>query len=166
MIRSGTVRRALVSPAALLPALALLGGLPCAGAEVRATPPAKAAEGGTAGDAKGAAKMHVVRNETAVEVEVGEVIDLVVTRPVGIPEQLQHEWPLEPAIEGEAVRFVRLRVEPPPPEVDGGVTTHHYELEAVKPGTARAVLVPRPAGSTALLTPRELAVTVRAASTP
>lgn len=166
MIRSGTVSRRPVSPVALLPALALVGGLACAGAEGRGAPPAKATEGGTAGDEKGAAKMHVVRNETAVEVEVGEGIDLVVTRPVAIPSELQYEWPSSPSIEGEAVRFVRLRVEQPPPEVDGGVTRHHYELEAVKPGTARVVLVPRPAGPTAVQAPRELSVTVRAASRP
>lgn len=109
--------------------------------------------------------MRVVRNEKAVEVEAGEAIDLVVIRPVAIPSELQYEWPASPSIEGDAVRFVRVRVEPPPPDVDGGVTTHHYDLQSVKPGTARVVLVPKPAGPTAGQPPRVLAVTVRAAST-
>lgn len=106
--------------------------------------------------------MHVVRGGSPVEIAPGEGVDLVVTRPVGIPEQLQNEWPAAPSIEGTAVRFVRRRVEPPPPDVDGGVTTLHYELEAVVPGTARVTLTPRPASRDAARPPVVLAVTVRA----
>jgi len=108
--------------------------------------------------------MRVVRNEKSVEVATGEGIDLVVTRSVGIPEQLQKEWPAEPSVEGRAVRFVRRRVDAPPPDVDGGVTTLHYELEAVAAGTARVVLSPRPASGEAVAPPQVLEVTVRASS--
>ena len=109
--------------------------------------------------------MRVVRNEKAVEVDVREWIDLVVTRPVGIPQELRFAWPPAPSIEGESVRFARLRIEEPPPEDDGGVTTHHYELEAVRIGTARVTLTPRPAGREAAQPPVVLDVTVRAAAT-
>ena len=112
---------------------------------------------------KGATKMRVVRNEKSVEVEAGTRIDLVVTRPVAIPAEVQFEWPAEPSVEGSAVRFVRLRVEAPPPDVDGGLTTHHYELEGVKPGAARVTLAPRLAGPRAAQPPVVLDVTVRAA---
>jgi hypothetical protein len=108
--------------------------------------------------------MRVVRAERAIGVVVGEGIDLVVSRPVGIPEQLQQEWPAVPSVEGDAVRFVRRRVEAPPPDADGGVTTLHYELEAVSAGTARVVLVPRPASPSAPGAPVVLEVTVRAES--
>lgn len=110
--------------------------------------------------------MRVVRHEKAVEVETGDGIDLVVTRPVSMPFELRYEWPAEPSIQGEAVRFVRLRVEPSPPDADGGVTTHHYELLAVTPGTARVVLVPKPAGPEASQPRRELTVIVRTSSAP
>lgn len=165
MIRFAIVRRATALTVALLPALALLAGPACAGAEGRGTPPAKAVEGVPAGDESEEGKMRVVRYEKGVEVEAGEGIDLVVTRPVSIPFELRYEWPAAPSIEGETVRFVRLRVEPPPPDADGGVTTHHYELLAVKPGTARVVLVPKPAIPEVSQPPRELMVTVRAPST-
>lgn len=107
--------------------------------------------------------MRVVRNEKAVAVEAGTWIDLVVTRPVATPAQVQYAWPGAPSIDGEAVRFVSLRIEQPPPDVDGGVTTHHYELEAVAPGTARVVLAPRLAGREAGQPPVVVEVTVRAA---
>lgn len=136
---------------------ALLAVAACAGAEGPGAP-AESPPGGE----KGPRTMHVVRGSKAVEVAPGEGVDLVVTRPVGIPEQLQHEWPAAPSIEGTAVRFVRRRVEPPPPDVDGGVTTLHYELEAVAPGTASVTLSPRPASRDAAQPPVVLAVTVRA----
>lgn len=109
--------------------------------------------------------MLVVRNQKAVEVAPGTSIDLVVTRPVAIPHEHQFEWPASPAIQGDAVRFLRLRIEPPPPDVDGGVTTHHYELEASRPGTARVTLVPSPAGPQSPHQPVNLDVTVAAART-
>lgn len=108
-------------------------------------------------------KMRVVRNEKAVSVEAGSAIDLVVVRPVAIPSELSYEWPAAPTIVGDAVRFVRLRIERPPPDIDGGVTTHHYELAAVSPGTARVALVPRPARPEAGPPPVLLDVTVLAA---
>lgn len=108
--------------------------------------------------------MRVVRNEKAVEAVTGERLDLVVARPVGIPERLQVEWPAEPAIDGEAVRFVGRRVEMPPPEDDGGATTIHYELEAVRPGAARVTLAPKPASRDAVQPPVVLDVTVRDAA--
>lgn len=110
--------------------------------------------------------MRVVRDGGSVAVEAGETIDLVVTRPVAAAFELRYEWPPAPSIEGDAVRFLRVRVEGPPPDVDGGVTTHHYELEAVKPGTARVTLVPKLAGEAVAPAPRVLAVTVRAAPAP
>jgi hypothetical protein len=109
--------------------------------------------------------MLVVRNKKAVGVTPGTVIDLVVTRPVAVPREHQFEWPASPAIEGDAVRFLRLRIEPPPPDVDGGVTTHHYELEAMEPGTARVTLAPTPTGAASEHPPVSLDVTVTAAST-
>jgi hypothetical protein len=109
--------------------------------------------------------MLVVRNEKTVEVSTGTVIDLVVTRPVAIPHEHRFEWPASPAIVGDAVRFLRLRIEPPPPDVDGGVTTHHYELEAVRSGTARVTLAPTPAGPESAHPPVNLDVTVAAAGT-
>lgn len=109
--------------------------------------------------------MLVARNQKAVEVAPGTLIDLVVTRPVAIPREHQFEWPASPAIEGDAVRFLRLRIEPPPPEVDGGVTTHHYELEATKPGVARVTLAPTPASPKVSLPPVSLDVTVGVART-
>ena len=107
--------------------------------------------------------MILARNQKAVEVAPGTLIDLVVTRPVAIPREHQFEWPASPAIEGDAVRFLRLRIESPPPEVDGGVTTHHYELEASKPGVARVTLAPTPASTKLSLPPVTLDVTVAAA---
>ena len=106
--------------------------------------------------------MHVVRSgEETVEVAIGETVDLVVTRPVGIREQLQCEWPPAPRVDGSAVRFVRRRIEVPPPDDDGGVTTHHYELAAEKPGSSRVTLTPRPAGPEATCREVTLEVTVR-----
>ncbi len=134
--------------AALVSIVLLVAGLSCPAA-------------GTGGS--GAVGMRVIRNEKAVAVEAGTWLDLVVTRPVATPEQLRYAWPGAPSIEGEAVRFVRLRIEGPPPDVDGGVTTHHYELEAVAPGTARVVLAPHLAGREAGQPPVVVDVTVRAA---
>ena len=109
--------------------------------------------------------MLVVRNQKAVEVAPGTLIDLVVTRPVAIPREHRFEWPASPAIHGDAVRFLRLRIEDPPPDVDGGVTTHHYELEASKPGLARVTLAPTPASPKLSLPPVSLDVTVGFART-
>lgn len=109
--------------------------------------------------------MRVVRDEKAVEVGAGEAIDLVVGRPVAVPQELRFAWPPAPSIEGETVRFVHLRIEEPPPKDDGGVTTHRYELAAVKPGTARVTLAPQPASREATQAPVVLDVTVRAAPT-
>lgn len=108
--------------------------------------------------------MRVVTAERSIEVAIGEAIDLVVSRPVGIPEQLQQEWPAAPSVEGDSVRFLRRRVVAPSPDVDGGVTTLHYELEAVSAGTAKVVLVSRPASPEAKRTPVVLEVTVRPAA--
>jgi hypothetical protein len=152
-----------VARALLLPALAVLAGLACAGADEGRDRPAKSPDGGAGAAEKGPVKMRVVRDEKAVEVEAGTGVDLVVTRPVAIPSRLQYAWPAAPAIEGDAVRFVRARIESPPPDVDGGVTTHHYELEAVKAGSARVTLVPVPASPDAARAPVRLDVTVRAA---
>ncbi|MBK9376681.1 MAG: hypothetical protein IPN03_23930 [Holophagales bacterium] len=91
------------------------------------------------------------------------MIDLVVTRPVAVPREHQFEWPASPAIHGDAVRFLRLQIEKPPPDVDGGVTTHHYELEASKPGTARVTLTPTSASPESAHPPVSLDVTVGAA---
>lgn len=151
MVFSETVIRVPAPRAFLLPAMALLAGLACAGAGDEERRPAS---------------MRVVRSEASVEVEAGTRLDLVVTRPVAVPFERQYEWPAAPTIEGDAVRFLRLRIEAPPPEDDGGVTTHHYELEAVRPGAARVVLVPKAADPSAAPAPRELAVTVRAAPAP
>ena len=148
-----------------LPALALLTGLSCVGADGRQLPPAKPSESRSGADQKGQANVRVVRNERAVEVSTGTVIDLVVTRPVAIPHEHQVEWPASPAIEGDAVRFLRLRIEPPPADVDGGVTTHHYELETVAPGLARVTLVPAAANPGAARPAVVLDVTVAAAGT-
>ncbi len=109
--------------------------------------------------------MLVVRNQKAVDVTPGTLIDLVVTRPVAIPREHQFEWPASPAIAGDAVRFLRLRIENPPPDVDGGVTTHHYELEASKPGTARVTLSPNSASARSAQPPVSLDVTVGAVRT-
>jgi len=106
--------------------------------------------------------MLVVRNQKTVEVTVGTVLDLVVTRPVALAAGLRFSWPASPEIEGSAVRFLRSRIESPPPDVDGGVTTHHYELEAVSPGQARVTLTPVAAGREASRPPVRLDVTVRA----
>lgn len=146
MLPWATVIRDPANRRLLLAALALASGVACAA-------------GG--GGEKGPAKMRVVRNETSVEVAVGEGIDLVVTRPVGIPEQLQCGWPAAPRIEGGALRFVRRRVESPPPEDDGGVTTLHYELEAFLPGASRVLLEPKPAGPEARCRSVAVEVTVR-----
>ncbi len=146
--------RALATRATVAAMAALLGGLGCADAGAPGS--------GDEGVEKGARPMRVVRNETAVEVAAGEAIDVVVTRPVGIPGQLQCEWPAAPRIEGRAVRFVRRRVEAPPPEDDGGVTTLHYELEALAPGTARVALEPKAAGPEARCRTVSVDVAVRA----
>ena len=54
--------------------------------------------------------------------------------------------------------------EEPSPEDDGGVTTFHYELEAVRPGAARVTLAPKPAGRESAQPPVVLDVTVRGAA--
>lgn len=105
--------------------------------------------------------MLVVRGQRQVEVAVGTSIDLVVTRPVAPNDAVRYEWPDAPSVEGNAVRFRRLRIELPAPEDDGGVTTHHYELEAVGPGTARVVVTPRGLGPSAGQGPVHLDVVVR-----
>lgn len=109
--------------------------------------------------------MRVVRTENTIVVVPDEQVDLVVTRPVGIPEQLMYEWPAAPLVEGSAVRFVRRRDVPPPADVDGGVTTVHYDLLAVAPGAARVVVTPRLASREAVQPAVVLSVTVRAAGT-
>ena len=147
---------------ALLPVVVLLAGPSCAGADGRSAPADLSAGDRAAGEE--AAKMRVVRNEKAVEVEAGEGIDLVVTRPVGMPQELRFTWPAAPSVEGDSVRFVRLRVVEPPPEDDGGVTTFHYELESVRPGAARVTLAPKPASRESAQAPVVLDVTVRVAA--
>jgi len=139
-----------------VPLVALLAALACADAGARG-----GGHPGGAGD-EGRQAMRVVRGgrETAA---VGEVIDLVVARPVGIPERLQCEWPSAPRVEGTAVRFVRRRVEAPPPEDDGGVATLHYELAAERPGSSRVTLVPKAAGPEATCREVTLEITVGAA---
>ena len=104
--------------------------------------------------------MLVVRNQKAVEVTAGSVIDLVATRPVA-PSPVGFAWPPSPEIEGSAVRFLRARVVSPPPDVDGGETVHHYELEAVTPGRATVVLMPVAAGREPAGRPVRLEITVR-----
>jgi hypothetical protein len=163
VIACSFVSRASFSRPIFLPALALSAAIACADADGRETQPTKPTEGDAGVDRRGAKKMRIVRSEKSVEVEVGSAVDLVVTRPVAIPSELRYEWPVAPSIEGGAVRFVRSRVEEPPPDVDGGVTTHHYELDAVSPGTARVTLAPRTAGREASPPPVLLDVTVRAA---
>ncbi len=160
MIPFPFVAQTAVPPVLFLPVLALLTGLSCVGADGRQLPPAKPSESRSGADQKGQANVRVVRNERAVAVSTGTVIDVVVTRPVAIPREHQVEWPASPAIEGDAVRFLRLRIEPPPADVDGGVTTHHYELEASKPGTARVTLTPRSASPESSHPPVNLDVTV------
>jgi hypothetical protein len=155
------VRKPTATALTLVPVVVLLAGPSCAGADGRTTR-ADLPAGGEAGG-KEAVKMRVVRNEKAVEVEAGEGIDLVVTRPVGIPQELRFTWPPAPSVEGESVRFVRLRIEEPPSEDDGGVTAFHYELEAVRPGAARVTLAPKPASPDAVQPPVVLDVTVRGA---
>ena len=108
--------------------------------------------------------MRTIRESGAIEAAIGERLDLVVTRPVGIPEQLQVEWPVEPAIDGDAVRFISRCVVAPSPEDDGGVTAFHYELETVRPGAARVTLAPKPASREAVRPPVILDVTVRDAA--
>lgn len=139
---------------------ALVAGLACAGAGARDT------GGGEGAGEKGARAMRVVSRRGVVEVAVGEAIDLVVTRPVGIPEQLQCEWPAAPRIEGGAVRFVRRRVESPPPEADGGAATFHYELAAEGPGSSQVTLAPKPAGPEASCRAVTVEVIVRAGTAP
>ncbi len=107
--------------------------------------------------------MRVVRTESTIVLVPDEQIDLVVTRPVGIPEQFMYEWPAAPFIEGSAVRFVGRRDVPPPADIDGGVTTVHYDLLAVAPGAARVVVTPRLASREAVQPAVVLSITVRAA---
>lgn len=165
MIPFSLVAQTAVPPVLFLPALALLTGLSCVGADGRGVPPENPSGNRSGANQKGTANVRVVRNEKAVEVSTGTVIDLVVRRPVAIPLEHQFEWPARPAIEGGAVRFLRLRIEPPPADVDGGVTTHHYELEASKPGTARVTLTPKSASPESPHPPVSLDVTVAVART-
>ncbi len=162
MIRLRVVRKPTTAALALLPVVVLLASPSCAGADGRSAPADLPA--GDEATGKAATKMRVVRNEKAVEVAAGEGIDLVVTRPVGIPQELRFTWPPAPSVEGDSVRFVRLRIEEPSPEDDGGVTTFHYELEAVRPGAARVGLAPKGASREAAQPPVVLDVTVRAAA--
>lgn len=162
MVPSLTVGRSKAATLVPFPLVVLLAGPSGACADGRSAS-AELSAGIGEGREEGA-KMRVVRNEKAVEVEAGEGIDLVVTRPVAIPQELRFTWPPAPSIEGKAVRFVRLRTVEPPPEDDGGVTTLHYELEAVQPGAARVTLAPKPAGREAAQLPVVLDVTVRGAA--
>jgi len=107
--------------------------------------------------------IRVAQADSVITVAPGERVDLVVTRPVGVPEQLAWEWPEAPEVQGAAVRFVGRRVVPPPAADDGGITRFHYELEAITRGEARVVLVPRPASRDATQAPVVLDVTVQAA---
>ena len=71
--------------------LALLAALACADAGAR-----EGERPGGAGD-EGRRTMHVVRSgQETVEVAVGETVDLVVTRPVGIRERPPRGWPAPP----------------------------------------------------------------------
>mgnify|MGYP001766267891 CR=1 FL=1 len=120
---------------------------------------------GTTGGKRGERVVIEVLKQTAVEVEVGTIVDVVVTSPIAIPFELRCQWPGAPAIEGGAVRFLGAKVELPPPDADGGVATHHYELEAVAPGKARVILTAAAASPEAVCPPRRLDVIVRAGST-
>ncbi len=162
VIPSLAVGRSTVATLVPIPLVVLLAGSSGACADGRSASAELSAGIGEGGDE--GAKMRVVRNEKAVEVEAGEGIDLVVTRPVGIPQELRFTWPPAPSVEGDSVRFVRLRIEEPSPEDDGGVTTFHYELEAVRPGAARVTLAPKPAGRESAQPPVVLDVTVRGAA--
>ncbi|MCU0294278.1 MAG: hypothetical protein MUF10_20215 [Thermoanaerobaculaceae bacterium] len=108
--------------------------------------------------------MIEVLKQVAVEVEVGTTVDLVVTSPIAIPFELRCQWQPAPVIEGGAVRFLGAKVELPPPDVDGGVATHHYELKAVAPGQARVILTATAASPEAVCPPRRLDILVRASS--
>lgn len=101
------------------------------------------------------------RDGATVEAAPGDVVDLVVTRPVAVSEEHQFSWAKVPEIEGNVVRLARVRVEPPPPDVDGGQTRHHYELEAVSPGRAVVVLRRLDAGPLAPTEAAELEILVR-----
>lgn len=124
------------------------------------------AEGSGSGVEKRGERMVIeVRRQTAVEVKVGTTVDLIVTSPVAIPFQLRCQWSDSPEIEGGAVRFLGTSVELPPPDVDGGVATHHYQIEAVAPGEARVILTATAASPEAICPPRRLDIVVRASST-
>ncbi len=102
------------------------------------------------------------RDGATVEAAPGDVVDLAVTRPVAVGDEHQFSWAKAPEIEGDSVRFARVRVELPPPDVDGGQTTHHYELEAVAPGRAVVVLRRLDAGPLAPSAAAKLEILVRA----
>lgn len=105
--------------------------------------------------------MIEARDGATVEAQAGDVVALVVNRPVAVSEEHQFSWAKTPEIEGDAVRFARVRVELPPPDVDGGQTTHRYELEAVAPGRAVVVLRRLDPGPEAPTGPARLEVLVR-----
>lgn len=106
------------------------------------------------------------RGLATVEAAPGDVVDLVVTRPFAVGDEHQFSWAKAPEIEGDSVRFARVRVELPPPDVDGGQTTHHYELEAVAPGRAVVVLRRLDPGPQAPSTAVKLEILVRERVSP
>lgn len=151
--------------AGLVPSLLAAAGLSFAAATPAAlgTPPSR--EQGPPEKGRSPA-MLVVRGQESVIAAPGDTIDVVVTTPVGVPHELRIAWPETPAIDGDAVRFIRRRLVPPPPEVDGGVTEHHYELAAVAPGKAAVVLEPTPASRQAPAEVIRVVVSVESESPP
>lgn len=77
-----------------------------------------------------------VHDRTEMRVKVGTTLARTVTQSRGVAPEHRFEWSKEPRVDGAALRFLEVRTEPPPPDVDGGSTKHHYRFEAVTPGRA------------------------------
>ena len=62
------------------------------------------------------------------------------------------------------MRLLGKKVELPPPDIDGGVATHHYQLEAIAPGAARVILTATAGSPVTVYPPRRLGIIVQASS--
>jgi hypothetical protein len=102
----------------------------------------------------------LVQGQTELPVKVGTTLVRTVTQSRAIPPEHQFEWSPEPRVEGAALRFLEVRTEPPPPDVDGGSTKLHYRFVAVTPGRAGVTIERQNPGPQAPTEPDRFTVVV------
>lgn len=123
-----------------------------------AAPAAGQAEAGQAARAK--APDVQVQGQTELRVKVGTTLARTVSQSRGVAPEHRFEWSAQPKVDGGALRFLEVRVEPPPQDVDGGSTKHHYRFVAVAPGRAAVTIERKNPGAEAPREPDRFTVVV------